>query len=232
MLLRDSNSDTKIVIAGGRQKSDFLIGMLLEQEYELIVINEDAGQCQYLAEKYKIPIFWGEPASMQTLYEAEIENADVVIALRQYDADNLMICQAAKKVFGIKKTVAVVSNPKNVTVFKELGIQTVISATYTVANIIEQASVVGDIVNTLSIEDERVVMTKIKIGEDSPVLGKQIQDIKMPDNIIVSCILRETGVVVPNGQTVVAKDDYLMIISDPALQRKIVEVMTGKRKVK
>ncbi|MDR1101889.1 MAG: TrkA family potassium uptake protein [Clostridiales bacterium] len=224
------DEDVKIVIAGGKQKADFLINMLLDKGFEPVVINEDSAQCEYLAKKYRIPVIWGNPAKLYTLYDANIEGSDIMIALHYGDADNLAICQAAEKLFGIKKTVAVVSNPKNVEVFRKLGVKTVISATYTVSNIIEQASIVGNIVNTLPIEDDKVVITRLLIDENSPVIGMQIKDIPLPENVIISCIIRQTGITVPNGQTVITKDDKLMIISDPSLQRKVLEIMTGSRK--
>ena len=47
---------------------------------------------------------------------------DIVIALREKDADNLEICQMAKRLFAVKKTVCTVRNPKNVEIFELLGV--------------------------------------------------------------------------------------------------------------
>jgi len=225
-----SNKKVRVVLAGGRQKADFLISLLLEKGFELTVINEDKTYCEYLAEKYGIPIFRGKPERLFILNEANIYGADILISLMNYDSDNFAVCQAARKLFNISRIVATVSSPKNVDVFKRLGINTVVSATYTVSTIIEQASVVGDIVNTLSLDDEKVVISRITVKEDSPVLGKQIMDITFPNNVIISCIIRDTGVTVPNGQTLINLGDKLMIISDKSLEKKVIETVTGKRK--
>ena len=93
----------KIVVAGGRNKADFLIGSLLEKQHEVIVINDEESYCAYLSEKYNIPIITGNPCKRYILEEADIEDADILIALRPSDADNLTICQYAKKSFHVKK---------------------------------------------------------------------------------------------------------------------------------
>lgn len=93
----------KIVVAGGRNKADFLIGSLLEKQHEVIVINDKESYCAYLSEKYNIPIITGNPCKRYILEEADIEDADILIALRPCDADNLTICQYAKKSFHVKK---------------------------------------------------------------------------------------------------------------------------------
>ena len=94
----------KIVVAGGRNKADFLIGSLLEKQHEVIIINDEESYCVYLSEKYNIPIITGNPCKRYILEEADIEDADILIALRPSDADNLTICQYAKECKGISIT--------------------------------------------------------------------------------------------------------------------------------
>lgn len=40
----------KIIVAGGRNKADFLIGSLLEKKHEVTVINDEEAYCRYLSE--------------------------------------------------------------------------------------------------------------------------------------------------------------------------------------
>ena len=217
----------KIVVAGGRQKADFLIGSLLNKNHKLIVINDDLNYCEYLAQNHQMPIVFGEPCKQYVLDEAKINGYDVIIALKPDDADNLEICQSAKRLYGIKKAVCIVSNPKNVDVFKKLGVNTVISATYTIANIIEQASTIENLIKTLSIEDEKVILSEVLVNEDYPVKNKKIMDIKFPSNVIVSCIVRNHDMIVPNGQTVILQNDKLLVISTPENQPSAIKAISG-----
>lgn len=214
----------KIVVAGGRNKADFLIGSLLEKKHDVTVINDDEEYCKYLAEKYNLPVVTGNPCKQYILEEADIYHADILIALRPSDPDNLAICQTAKKIFHVKKAVATVSNPKNVAIFKKLGVNTAISATYTISKIIERASTIENLVNSLSIEHDEIVMSEILLTPTTSVVGLKVKDLVLPENVIICCILRNADMIVPNGETVLQINDKLVILSKPQIQDKVIEL--------
>lgn len=219
----------RIIVAGGRNKADFLIGSLLEKKHEVTVVNDEEAYCSYLSEKYNIPVIVGNPCKQYVLEEAEIEHADILIALRPSDPDNLAICQTAKKIFHVKKVVATVTNPKNVSIFKKLGVNTAISATYTIAKIIEQASTIENLVNSLSIEHENIVMTELLLTKECTVLNKKLKELAMPPNVIVCCILRNVEMIVPNGETMLKEHDKLLILSHPNMQDQVLDLFSSKR---
>lgn len=217
----------KIVIAGGRTKADYLIRIFKSKGHELIVINDDAQFCRYLSQQHNIPVVCGDPCKLYVLDDAEIEGSDIIIALRPLDADNLAICQTAKRLYHIRKTVAIVSNPKSVDVFKKLGVNTAISATYTIAAYIEQMSTVENLVNSLPIDQGKVVMSELMIPPSSPVAGKRLCDIDLGGEAIICCIVRGTRVIVPTGQTNIQVNDKIMVLSAPQMQDNVIHVIMG-----
>jgi len=131
----------KIGIAGGREEADYLIGLLMKDKHRLIVINDDRTYCEHLAAEYdKISVVYGNPGSEEVLNDAGIRGAEVMIALSGKDADNLEVCQMAKQMFSVRKTVCMVKNPGNVEIFKELGIDQVISPVHILAQYLTQSS--------------------------------------------------------------------------------------------
>lgn len=218
----------KIVIAGGDSKADFLIKMLLNNKHKVIAINEEKSYCEYLANVHNIPIIFGDPCKKHILDDADIKNFDVMIALKEADADNLEICQMAKKIYNIKKTVCVVSNPHNVEIFKKLGVSSTISATYIVANLIEQASTLDVFMKSLELEEEKVIITELVIESEFPVVNKKIMDMNLPKNIIIGSIIRSGKMIIPNGSTVIMSEDKLIIISSKEDQIKAIEAIGGK----
>lgn len=131
----------KIGIAGGREEADYLIGLLIKDKHRLIVINDDRAYCEHLAAEYdKVSVVYGNPGSEEVLSDAGIKGADVMIALSGKDADNLEVCQLAKKMFSVRKTICMAKNPGNVEIFKELGIDQVISPVHILAQYIPQSS--------------------------------------------------------------------------------------------
>lgn len=217
----------KIVVAGGRNEADFLIGMLLAGKHKLIVINEEKSYCEHLSSVHDIAVIFGDPCKEYVLEEAGIKNYDVMIALDEKDADNLAICQMAKRLFAVKKTVCTVGNPKNVELFETLGVDRVISATYMLAHFIEQASTVENIVNVLPLNTQKVLMNEIKVDSSYPVVDRKIVDMEFPENAIISCVIRDSGVIVPNGQTKIMAGDRLLVLSTPANQDEVVKLIVG-----
>ena len=131
----------KIGIAGGKEEADYLVGLLMKDKHRIIVINDDRTYCEYLAAKYdKVSVVYGIPGSEEVLSDAGIKGADAMIALSGKDADNLEVCQMVKQMFSVKKTVCKVKNPANVEIFKELGIDQVISPADILAQYIRQSS--------------------------------------------------------------------------------------------
>ena len=120
----------------------------------------------------------------------------------------------AKKQFHVKKSVATVSNPKNVSIFKKLGVNTAISATHMIAKIIEQASTIENLINSLSLESEHIVLNGILLPHESSLLHQKLKDLNIPEHLIICCIIRNTHMLVPNGDTMLYANDKLLILSE------------------
>lgn len=120
----------KIVVAGGREQADYLTGLLKNSKNRLILINEDRRYCEYLSAKYDMEIQLGDPCLEAVLEESGIRGSDLLIALKSSDADNLEICQMAKRLFGVKKTMCLAANPANVDIFQNLGVDQVVSVPF------------------------------------------------------------------------------------------------------
>ena len=81
-----------IVIAGGYEQTDFLIENLKENGHRLTVINENRGYCEKLSAHHGLPVFHGDPTRFYVLNDAEIDGADVLVALSEHDENNLTVC--------------------------------------------------------------------------------------------------------------------------------------------
>ncbi|MBN1624550.1 MAG: NAD-binding protein, partial [Clostridia bacterium] len=211
-----------IFIVGGGREVYFLIKAFISKGYNLTVINQDEEFCRKLSHTFKATVVVGDGSKPFMLEESGIAYADMVIALTNNDPDNLVICQIAEKIYGIKKTFAVVNNPDNIEIFKKLGVDTVISTTYIISSLIEQRAVVDDIQNLTSIGNGKVAFMEVDVAENHPINNKEIHKINFPSDSIICCILRGEGVIVPKGNTVIRKNDRLVIMSKPEVQTEVL----------
>ena len=212
----------KIVIASGNHAADYIIKKFKSSQNRLIVINDSRETAQYLTKSNKIPVFYGQPYKYFVLEEANVEDADIFIALGNVDTDNYVSCLLAKRVFNVKKVICTVNNPKNVELYRELGIDSVVSSTQLLATSVMNESSLEDLIKTMSLEDEQIVLTEVVMRPNFEIVNKRIMDINFPKNGNISCIYRKPSVIIPNGQTIILPKDKLLIVSTPQHQKEIL----------
>lgn len=212
----------KIVIAGGYHAADYIIKKFKSKQNKLIVINSKREIAQYLTKSNQIPVFYGEPFKYFVLDEANVEDADIFIALGNVDTDNFVSCLLAKKVFNVKKCICTVNNPKNVRLYRELGIDSVVSSTQLLATSILSESSIEDLIKTMSLENEQIVLTEVVIKPNYDIANKRIMDLNFPKQGNISCIYRKPNVIIPNGSTLILAKDKLLVVTTPKYQRDIL----------
>jgi len=128
-----------IIVVGGGKLGTYLTRALMEARHEVVVIEKSEAKAQALAQNLNSEIAQvGDGCDPLVLEEAGAARADVVIADTGDDEDNLAICLVTKKRFAKPRTIARVNNPKNKQIFEELGIDSVVSGTEIVMNMVAQ----------------------------------------------------------------------------------------------
>lgn len=214
----------KIVIAGGNHEADYIIGMYKNGNNELIVINGNYETCRYLSEKNGIQVINADPSKPNQLKDADCENADLLIALSDDDINNYVVCKTAKKLLNIKKCIAIVSNPKKVSTFKKLGVDSVISSTYLLAEQIKNESSIEDLIKTLTLEDNKIVIFEVTISENNRVCDKKLSELNMSSYASISCVYRAEKAIIPNGDTVLMPGDKVLTVTTKEYEDKAIAV--------
>lgn len=212
-----------IVMTNGTHEADFLVKKFRSERHNLTLINTNREFGKYISGSNKIPVLFGDPTKAFVLEDAAVENADVLIALSEDDIENFVTCITAKALFHVKRTVCVVRNPKRVDLFKRLGVDSVICSTYLIGESIKNQSVLDDFIQTISIENEKILITELVIEESYDVAHKKIKDAGLPKSVNISCIYRDPDVVIPNGDTTILPGDKLVMVSTPDHNKMMVD---------
>lgn len=218
-----------IIIVGGGKEVHFLTKSFISKGYNVTIINDNKEDCKRQAKIHeKAVVVYGDGTKPYVLEDAGAAYCHMVIALTPKDPDNLVVCQISNNMFKIKKKFAIVNDPKNVKIFKKLGVDTVISTASIISSIIEQRVSVDDITNLMPIEAGKVAMMEIEVKGDYPILNNKLKDINLPQDAIISCILRNSEAVIPRGDTYIKEDDKLIILSLPKVQSKTLKIIRGR----
>ncbi len=77
----------------------------------------------------------------------------------------------------------------------------------------------------VSMDKANAEMLEVEISETSPYLNHLIQDMDLPNDTVISAIIREGVLVMPTGQTVLLSGDILYILSDKKQVPLVKEAM-------
>ena len=127
----------KILIVGSDLRTQLLTKSLLAAKHQVTMVSNSKTYCTMIANQTDQTAIWGDASQPDTLASAGADRCDLLIAMSEKDADNLVICELAKKRFCVPRTIATVENPTNCTVFEKLGVDSVICAAEVCSHSIE-----------------------------------------------------------------------------------------------
>ena len=202
-----------IIIVGGGKAGYYLAKQLVEDGHEVLVIEKDAAKCKRIADELGDIVLRGDGCEGITLERAGTGRADLFIALTGDDEDNLVACQVAKNKFNVRRTAARIDNPKNETVFKELGIDTTVSTIALILANIEQELPSHPLIPLLTIKGGGLEMVEAKVSPYSAVVGKRIGELLLPQQCLITVIIDEEGVPrIPTSDTLVRAGDEMVAV--------------------
>ncbi len=217
-----------ILVIGTGKVGYFLAKRLCLGKHTVSIVEKDKSICEEIAKELDALVINGDGCDPEVLEEAGIKRTDVVASVTGEDEDNLIICQLAKEKFNVKRTIARVNNPDNERIFSELGIDVPIDSTKIIAKIVEEEVSFSDFVNLMSFKRGKLAIVRVDLPNDSPILEKEIKDIKLPADSVLVSIVRGEQVIVPKGNTVLKPGDDIIAITSIGNESQLLDVLVGK----
>ncbi|BDI32719.1 hypothetical protein CCAX7_47700 [Capsulimonas corticalis] len=201
-----------IIIVGGGKIGYYLSKKLIAEGHEIALMEKDRRRYAMLSEELGDVVVQGDGCEVRLMAEAGFGRADVVVAVTGDDEDNLVICQMAKKKFTTPRTVARVNNPANQQLFQQLGIDTTVSSTQIIFNLLEQQIETGEVIPLGALKNGNIEVVAITVSERSPVLGRTIRELPLDKNALIISIVRNDNALLPQGDTRFENDDTVIVM--------------------
>jgi len=217
----------RIIVVGAGKVGYNLVKALHHNGHYVAVIEKRRELCERLAEELPVFVINGDGSDLQCLTDAGCQEADVLVGVTGTDQENLVVCQLAKKNFGIAKTIARINNPKNEPVFQAVGVDVCVSATNILTNLIEK-EITLDKLKTLAVfEQGHITLLELDLAPGSPAVGRKLREIGLPEDCVLIGIVRHGHVIFPRGNTVLEAGDGVMAVAPPRNQRALRDVLLG-----
>jgi len=217
-----------IIVIGGGKVGYYLARALLDEGHEILVVEKDPDRTEYICSDLGSVCIRGDGCEVATLTEVGTGRADMFIAVTGDDEDNLVACQVAKHKFNVPRTIARINNPKNETIFKELGIDVTVNSTDVILENIEEEVPTHPLTHLLDIRDKGLEIVEVKIPPDSTTVGKAVKELPLPKGSVLSLIIRsQKKPFVPAADTVLEAEDQIIAVTTPESEDELTTALRG-----
>ena len=208
-----------IIIVGCGKVGSTLAEQLAQEKHNITLIDKNSKKLQDISNACDALGIHGNGASFNTLQEAGVEEADLLIAVTDSDEQNLLCCVVARQ-SGNCHTIARVRNPiyhkERDFLRRELGLSILINPEYTAAAEIAKLLQIPNAKEVDTFGKGRADLIKMVLRDESPLNGMLVQDIdrKLKCQILVCSVERDGDVVIPSGTYQMKAGDKISFIGD------------------
>ncbi|NMA67571.1 MAG: Trk system potassium transporter TrkA [Clostridiaceae bacterium] len=211
----------KIIIVGDGKVGYSLAENLSKEKHDITVIDKDPEALRKANEYLDVLCIKGNGVSAQTLLEAGVKNADILIAVTSSDEKNMVCCLAGKKL-GAAHTIARIRDPEyasELSILRDvLELDLVINPEHAVAREISRLLRFPSAIDVEMFARGNVELVEIIATADMPIVNMKLMDVsrKFAPDILIGAVQRGNDVYIPNGSFEIKENDSLYILGKPA----------------
>lgn len=218
----------RVIILGGGN-----VGLFVAQELErndhgtkVKIIEHSKKRAEEIVGRLsRTVVIHGSGLDKDILQEANVDITETFISITNDDEVNILGSLLAKR-YGSKRDITLVNNNSYVPLLPNLGIDITINPRETTISSILQHVRRGKIRAVHSIRDGVAEIVEAEALETSPIIGKSIEMLDLPDGVLVGAIVRGEEVIIPEEQTVIQEHDRLVILSVADQVRKVERILS------
>jgi len=203
----------RIIIAGGGNIGKRL-AEALGPNHRVKILEQSQERAEHLAEHLSDSIvLMGDAADEEMLLDENIENTDVFCALTNDDEANILSAMLAKRL-GARKVMSLINRPSYVELVESGVIDIAISPQQVTIGTLLTHIRRGDVVAVHSLRRGAAeAIEAIAHGDEnsSKVVGRKIEDIKLPPSTTIGAIVRGDEVIIAHHDTKIQAEDHVIL---------------------
>jgi trk system potassium uptake protein len=218
----EENISKKILIIGGGNIG-YNLAKNIEETLDTVrvkIVEKNKDRAEYLANQLNDTIIInGDGLDEEVLTEANLDEAETVLALTNDDEDNLMVSVLVEKFtkdqkkISEKRTMALVNKPNYSLLQSSLNIDDLIDPRMNTVSSILKHIHKGTIENAYTISNGEYEVIEAEIIETSELINKELKNSNLPDEIRIGAVLRDNKVIIPRSNFIFKKDDQVVFLA-------------------
>ena len=217
------------IVVGGGGKVGYHLARALLADHEVLVIEVNPARVEFIAEELGSDVIMqGDACDAATMERAGMQRADLVVAVTGEDQDNLTLCQIAKAKFNVNRAVARINNPQNEGLFRQLGIDSTVSATTLIMGHIEQELPWQGLIPLLTLGGFNLEIVEVKVPRDASIVGRNVRQLLLPQGSLICLVIDSQGTPrLPAQDTVIHPEDILVAVTTIGSEEPLRNALTS-----
>ena len=219
-----------IVILGAGQVGSSLARNLASEDNDITIIDSDKATLRDLREKLDVHTKHGHAAHPDVLEQANVNDADMLIAVTNSDEVNMMACQIAYSLFRTPTRIARVraagylQHPELFTP-ELIPVDVLISPEQLITDHIYRLISNPGTLQVIDFAGGTVRLVSVKAFHEGPLVGHPISDLgqNLPEvKVRVVAIFRQGKAIIPSGTTIIEANDEIFVVASAQHVRAVV----------
>lgn len=210
----------KIVIAGAGDIGFHISRLLSNELNDIVLIDYDEDALEHAKSHLDVLTMSGDATSLETLEDAGVSDCDIFLAVTTSESSNLISAIMAKKM-GAAKTISRLTKleymkPDKQEMFRELGIDKIISPTQLAVQEISRLLNHCEVTDHFEFEDGKLSLVGITIDDDSLLINRSIAQASKYINSLIFrpiAMLRGQNTILPRPDTIFRRKDHVYFIT-------------------
>ena len=218
-----------IIIVGCGKIGRAIVSNLASEGHDITVIDNNPDVINEVTNTYDVMGLCGNGADCETLEEAEISKANLLIATTHSDEFNMLSCFLAKKM-GARHTVARIRNPeyndKSLSFMRQqLNLSMSINPELLLAQELYNLLKIPSAFKVEYFSRRNLKMIEVRLKKDSPLAGKHISKLRdsQKQNVLIGAVLRDEKLYIPDGNFELQAGDLVSIVASPSDMQKLLK---------
>ena len=218
----DEKISKNILIVGGGNIG-FNLAKNIEENLDAArvkIIEKNKVRAEFLASELNNTIVInGNALDEEVLIEANLQEAETVLALTNDDEDNLMVSVLVEKFakdeknIDDKRTMALINKPNYSLLQNSLKIDDLIDPRMNTVSSILKHIHKGTIETAYTIMNGEYEVIEAEIIETSELINKELKNSNLPEEIRIGAVLRDDNVIIPRSNFIFQKDDKVVFLA-------------------
>jgi trk system potassium uptake protein len=205
----------KVMIIGGGKVGAYLANYLIQGGHQVKLLENRREEVEHLA-MYHLPkdtVFFGSGTDPDFMESCGIRLMQVVAAVTGDDEVNLVATNLARFEFNVPRTIARINHPENAWMFRpDMGVDVALNQADLMGKMIAEEMSMGDMMYLLKLRKGLFSIVEEKVAPNSYADGKRISELKLPDQCVLTGVLRKGELMIPHGNLELQPADEVVAI--------------------